>query len=349
MTNSREPLVQSFREQAQWCERLGSPFTARLMTRAAVAVEQGGALARLIGDWPGHPGADALPLRLAGALHALVLSGADPALIAVYPPNTAEIETVWHGVEAAMAARPEHFAEYLASPPQTNEVGRSALLLPGFLAIARATGLPLRLLEIGASAGLNQIWDKYRYRFGERCWGDAASPVELVCDWRGAPGPLDRTVSVASRAACDRAPLDIADPAQRARLRAYIWADQSERLARLDGALALALIAGIWVEPADAGDWLDARLEAPAEGIATVVYHSVVWQYLPEATRRRLAARLAAAGAAATPDRPLAHLALEYAGPDYELRLTLWPGGGRESGALLATAHPHGAWLNWRD
>src|SRR5665213_2560686 len=295
-------IVQSFRDQAGWAARLGSPFMARLMDRAAIALEEGGPLAALLGDWPGDPVADGLPLRVAGALHALVLSGADPALAATYPPHTAGIDAVWQAVEAALAATPGHVATYLASPPQTNEVGRSSLLLPGFLTIAGATGLPLRLLEIGASAGLNQIWDRYQYRYGARAWGDLASPVVLTCDWRGAPGPLGRTVRVASRAGCDRAPIDIRDAAQRDRLRAYVWPDQTERLARLDAALALARAADIRV----------------------------------------------AAGAGATPDRPLVHLALEYADSDYALNLTIWPGDGRESRMRLATAHPHGAWLNWQ-
>jgi hypothetical protein len=79
------------------------------------------------------------------------------------------------------------------------------------------------------------------------------------------------------------------------------------------------------------------------------MYHSVVWQYLPAAARARIRARLDAAGTAATPRSPLAWLALEYAGTDYELRLTLWPGDGTRARKLLATTHPHGAWLNWLD
>ena len=324
---------------------------ARLMERAAAELTRGGGIAATIGDWPGNPSADGVPLRFTGALHALVLAGADPALAAVYPPHAADIDTVWRAVEAAMAARPAHFAAYLASPPQTNEVGRSALLLPGFLAIARATGLPLRLLEIGASAGLNQVWDRYRYDYGGWHWGDPASPVELRCDWRGEPFDMTMPVTVRSRAACDRAPIDIRDSAQRDRLRAYIWPDQPDRLARLDGALALALTAGVRVEPADAAGWLDARLAEPAENATTVIYYSVVWQYLPAATRRRIDGRLAEIGRRATPNRPVARLALEYPGRgtdlDYELRLTLWPGNGEKIAKILAKTHPHGAWLNW--
>jgi hypothetical protein len=200
-------------------------------------------------------------------------------------------------------------------------------------------------LEIGASAGLNQIWDRYRYRYGDTIWGDPASPVEMACEWRGAPFDLGGPVPVASRAACDRAPIDIRDPAQRARLRAYLWPDQPDRLARLDGALELARASGIRVEQADAADWVDAKLAEAAPDTVTVMYHSVVWQYLTAETRRRIRDRLGEVGRR----RILAWLALEYVGPDYELRLTLWRGKGAENRALLAKTHPHGAWIDWLD
>jgi hypothetical protein len=348
---SKAEIVESFRTQAEWGRRLGSPFMARLMARAAEQIERGGTIAAAIGDWPGDPNVDALPLRFAGALHALVLAGADAELAALYPPRgeSEDIDRLWRAVEQAVAARPEHFAAYLALPPQTNEVGRSALLLPAFGTVAQATGLPLRLLEIGASAGLNLNWDHYHFDYGAARWGDPTSPVELVCEWRGQPAALPATIAVASRAACDRDPIDLADEAQRQRLRSYIWLDQRARLERLDGAIALARAATIRVERADAADWLEARLAEPAPGAATVLYQSVVLQYLPAPARARIRAMLAAAGARATRQSPLAHVSLEFA-PDsggYELRLTLWPGGGERTARRLAVTHPHGAWLDW--
>jgi len=343
--NSRQQLIKSFRDQARYADYLGSPFTAALMNRAAASLEQGGPIAALLGDWPSDPFADGLPLRFAGALHALVLTGADPGLAALYPPHAADIDTVWQAVEAAMSARPEHFADYLARAPQTNEVRRSALLLPGFVAIARATGLKLRLLEIGASAGLNQLWDQYRYRYADKGWGDPASPVTLECEWRGAPFDLGGPVPVASRVACDRAPIDIADPAQRVHLRAYLWPDQPDRLARLNAALAMTLAARVRVEPADAADWVEARLAEPSDDVVTVLYHSVVWQYLGEPTKARIRANLDDHGRC----RPLAWLALEFARPDYDLTLTLWRGDGNKTRKILARTHPHGAWLEWLD
>jgi hypothetical protein len=346
---SKAEIVAAFREQVRWCDRLGSPFTARLMARAAEALEGGGKLAELIGDWPGNPNADGLPLRVAAAFHALALSGEDAALSAVYPPHAAEIDAIWRAAEAALAARPEHFRTYLASAPQTNEVGRSALLLPGFLEIARVTGLPLRLLEIGASAGLNSMWDRYRYDYSGRRWGDPASPIALNCEWRGPPAAFDTPVAVTSRAACDRAPIDLDDPAQRAQLRAYIWADQTDRLERLDAAIALTRASGVRVERADAGGWLEQRMREPAPDCTTVMVHSVVWQYLPAATRQHISAQLEAVGARATARNPLAWLSIEIpnAQSPYQLRLKLWLGGGTKTKRELAHTHPHGAWIEW--
>lgn len=346
MTATKEKIIESFRLQARWCEQLGSPFTARLVARAADALEGDGPLAALLPEWPGDPVADGLPLRFAAALHALVLAKDDMNLAAVYPPHEAETETLWRAAEAALATRGPHFARFLASPPQTNEVRRSALLLPGFLEIARMTGKPLRLLEIGASAGLNLIWDKYRYRYGEQTWGDPYSPVELPCEWQGPPYDFEVKAEVASRAACDRAPVDIEDPGQVHRLRGYIWADQRDRLARLDAALALARRLEIRVDAAEAAPWLDRQFdEAPGDAV-TVVYHSVVWQYLPKETRTRLRNRMKREGA----KRPLAWLAFEIAGPTspYELRLRFWPGDRQVmTDRVLATASPHGAWIKW--
>jgi hypothetical protein len=346
-------IVHSFRLQAGWCDRLGSPFTARLLECAVNDLESGGPLSDVICAWPGDPIADALPLRVAGALHALVLSGEAPDLAAIYPPQRAGLPdpgALWPVVLAALAAHRPHVQTYLASPPQTNEVSRSAVLLGGFLEIARLTAgrLPLRLLEIGASAGLNQLWDRYRYRLGEEGnWGDPASPVRISTRWTGPlPRSLDIVVRVAERAACDLSPIDLDDDAQCLRLRSYVWADQRERLARLDAAIDLARRAGIEVEQADAAVWVERQLSKPADGRATVLYHSIMWQYMPQETRERIADAVAAAARRARADAPLAWLRYEPPAPEarQELRLMLWPGGEER---LLARAHPHGTSVHW--
>ncbi len=220
------------------------------------------------------------------------------------------------------------------------------MLLGGFLQIAAATELPLRLLEIGASAGLNLVWDRYRYRLGDLEWGDPASPVLLAPAWDGPPPPDTGALRVAERRACDVAPIDLRDPVQRLRLRAYVWADQPERLQRLDRAIAVASGSPHCVEQADAAAWVGARLRECSPGRATVLFHSIMWQYMPDATRAAIEGDIQQAGAAATPGAPFAWLRFEPLQPETRpaLSLSLWPG---PHHATLAHAHAHGSAVQW--
>ncbi|HLY79475.1 MAG TPA: DUF2332 domain-containing protein, partial [Caulobacteraceae bacterium] len=267
-------------------------------------------------------------------------------LAAAFPP-TSDADAAWEAARAAIERDPARFAAFMAHEPQTNEVRRSACLLPGFLTIAAETSLPLACLELGASAGLNQLWSRYAYDFGEAGrWGEATAPVKLDSAWTGPPARWEAPVRVASSVACDRKPVDLADPLQRRRLKAYLWPDQAERIERFDAAVGMALAAGTAVEAADAAEWALARA-APRAGVATAVFHSIFWQYLPPETKAALRAALETHGAAATASSPLAWLRMEpidgQAFP-IELRLTLWPGG---EDRRLATVHAHGAFVNW--
>lgn len=338
-------LIDAFQKQIAWCDSLGSPFTARVLSVLVADLAAGGDTARMIGDWPGDPMIDALPLRCAGALHALVLSGVVPALAAVYPPTVdkGRLEPV---LKAVLKTHTAFIRSFLGSPPQTNEVGRSGVLLGGFLEIAKVTQRPLRLLEIGGSAGLNLVWDLYSYRIGDSAWGDPSSPVLIAPEWTGGLPPMDADISVVAREGCDIAPIDLDDPAQRLRLRAYVWADQPDRLSRMEHAIGVARQAGHRVVQADAAVWVDAQLTRPSEGCATVLYHSIMWQYMPAETQRAIRRRLELTGETATPAAPLAWLRFEppKAGAKAELRLTLWPG--RED-RVLATAQAHGKSVSW--
>jgi hypothetical protein len=212
-----------FEIQARYCDELGSPFTAvvcRLLAERLTTTSRFGA--RVL-TWPGRP-RDNLPLRTAGALHHLARSGDAADLAAVYPPNAAEREALWAAIEAAIATHDARLTAFLDSPPQTNEVGRSGALLGMLLHVAEATGLPLRLVELGASAGLNLDLDAYRYDLGEcRRWGPPSSPVEVACAWSGVLPPLAADLRVVERAGCDRNPLDPASREDQERLLAYIW------------------------------------------------------------------------------------------------------------------------------
>jgi hypothetical protein len=343
-----DPLIHAFDTQSQVCASFGSDFYADLLARAAVDLSAD--VRALFAPWRDGSFEDlmgaAVPLRFLGALHDLALSGEDTSLSAAFPP-AGDASAAWAAAKAAIRRDPAGFAAFMAHERQTNEVRRSACLLPGFLAIAAETRLPLACLELGASAGLNQLWDRYRYDYGAAgAWGDLASPLALTADWSGPPPPLGAPLEVASRAACDRKPIDIADPDQRRRLKAYLWPDQAERVARFDTAAAMALAAGMTVEAADAVDWTRLR-GAPQRGIATVIFHSIFWQYLSPRAQAELTETVEAHGAAATPDAPLAWLRMESATSrtmKIELRLTLWPGATERR---LATVQAHGAWVAW--
>ena len=206
------------------------------------------------------------------------------------------MDEIWPLVRTLFEREHEWARAFIQSAPQTNEIRRSIALLAGFLHFAKTWNGPFDMLEIGASAGLNQNWDRFAYRPNGWSWG-ADSPVVVDTAWNGAPPPVDAPIAVRSRAACDLNPLDIADEAQRLQLKSYVWPDQPERLARFDGAVALALANRTKVERADAAIWLKQKLDARVADAATVVYHSVFLQYPPREARQAIADAIAAAGA----------------------------------------------------
>jgi hypothetical protein len=348
MTEELPDIVKALKLQGGACAQMGSPLSAALLDRAGEDWLAGGPVRDLVSPWDGV-GVKALfeaavPLRLLAAWRELALSGADPHVTEAY--DRLDAEAIWPAVLRAMVAKRQRLADFMTHEPQTNEVRRSIGLVGGFLEIARATGLPLRVFEIAASAGLNLSWDRYRYQFGGAAWGDEAARVRIDTDWSGGLPPLDASVKVVERAACDRRPTDLSDPAQRRRLTSYIWPDQPERLARLEAAIAVALEGGVRVEAADALDWVRARVR-PQAGAATVLYHSVFWTYMSPAQQAALTEAIEALGAQASPDAPFAWLRLEPPPDDItrmELRLILWPG---RAERLLAESHPHAAWVRW--
>lgn len=331
----RERILAHFAEQAMYCEMFGSPFTAQLIQRISEDYEQSGPIAALLKDWNTNPRADALALRLAGYFHAAVLSNRDPELTAHYPSRLANwsIEDIWPLARALLEREPNTAAQFIRSAPQTNETRRSIALLAAFLTFADTWKGEVDMLEIGASAGLNLNWDLFTYKTKSWAWG-AEGPVQIDTDWNGPPPPL-ANINVRHRAACDLNPLDISDPAQLLQLKSYIWPDQPERLARFDGAVALARDAGANVERADAAEWLARKLSQRATDAATIVYHSVFLQYPPREARDAIVGAITAAGARATEQAPLAWVRLEPEAltddvrdsPRMVIDVTTWPGG----------------------
>jgi hypothetical protein len=334
----------AFRMQARACAGLGSPFMERLMSLCADRLAPGSAVADRVLDWPGEfgPSGDVVPLRLAGALHGLVRDGTDPELARTYPPNDATDDELWAAVEGAFARHDARILRWLDSAPQTNEVRRSSALLAAASWIAGHFPLPFVLSELGASAGLNLGFDRYTLDAGGVRIGAEASPVLLLPDWRG-EAPVARPIRVAARAGVDLNPLDPADRASRLRLLAYLWPDQPDRLRLTEAAIGLADTV-----PArgDAAEWLEKRLTQRWPGHVHMVYHTIAWQYFPPETQARCHAALAAAGAQATSDAPLAHVGMEADGTkgSAALSVTLWPGGEMRQ---LGRVDFHGRWIAW--
>lgn len=346
MGSERRELLELVSHQRTGCLLAGSPLYGDVLEAVAADVARDGPVGTLLLEVDGARFGDALLLRLLAAVHLLVLEGRAPDLAAHYPSAGGRPGP---GVGAAfvdvVAAHPDAVRDGLALGVQTNEVGRSAVLVGGLLDLARG-GLPLRLLEIGASAGLNLLADRYRYEGRSGVAGPAESELRFSRPWVGAEPPLGVDLRVHERRGCDRSPVDPATEAGRRRLRSYVWADQTDRVARLDAALAVVAREGApRVDAADAAPWVADHLAVPVPGVCTVVVHSIVLQYLAEDARRAFVDAVEAAGRAATPEAPLAWLRMEPGGAQADLRLTTWPGG---EARLLARSGYHGPPVAWQ-
>jgi len=306
----REEIAQGCLQQAGWAVKLGSPMYAALLRRMAEDVRAGGPCLAAMAP---HPELSRMlaPLLLLAALHRMVLEGRWPEAARFYPSMSGQfdLDALWpHFLQAVPRA-------VLPACVQTNEVGRSCALLPGFLEVVRQTGLPLRLLEIGASAGLNLRWDHFRF-----------------LDVRS-------TVHVTERRGCDLNPIDPSLEESRPALLSFTWPDQTDRFRQLKDAIEIARRIPATVDRCDAVEWLEAHLAAPRPGVATVVFHSVVMLYLSEEARESVRRIIEEAGERSTGDAPLAWLSMEPGKDQADVHLTMWPGGERR---LIAQAGFHG-------
>lgn len=343
----RDEVAGHFRWQAGWCRRLGSPLYGELLDEAAADVERGGPCATILEPHANDPRGSMLALRFMGAVHRLVLEGRVPRLARHYPSTNGKPgrATLWRDFLAAVVSEAQSIPKLMQLPPQTNEVARAGPLLGGWLEIVRATGgLPVCALEIGASAGLLLRWDHYRYEHRSAGWGDPRSPVRLRNPWRGDAPDFSTTVTVAERRGCDRNPLDPTTRAGHMTLESYVWPDQVERFERLRAAVDVARRVPAQVDSAHAPEWLKTQLAEQRNGAVTVVYHTIVMQYLDRDARAEVDRLIREAGARATHDAPLARLSMEPGGDAADVRLALWPGGAEK---LIARSGYHGADIDW--
>lgn len=341
-------LPELFRLQAHYCQVLESPLYEHLLLETADDFERGGPSARVLAPHANDEAKTMLSLRFMGAVHRAVIRGEAPRLAAFYPSagGKVDLERVWPAFAQVLEELERELSDDLAARVQTNEVARSAGLLGGFLTVADQTGLPLRVLEVGASAGLNLRFDCYRYESGSQTWGDPASPVNLSGIIEGDGFPWSVEAEVVERQGCDASPLDPASDEDVLLLRSFVWPDQVERFELLTTALDFARTSAVKVEveQADAAAWAARRLERPAEGRVTVLFHSLVMMYLSDESRAGMTAAIEDAGSRATDAAPVAWLRMELGGDDAEVRLTTWPG---RDDRVIARAGYQGRHVHW--
>lgn len=343
-------MVEMIRIQSRACRELGSPFYGLLLDRVADDVLADGPAAAVLAGHEDDPGPSALALRLAGSVHRMVLQGEAPALAAHYPSagGDGDAEAAWSEFKGLLESRPLEVAGGLHHPPQTNEVGRSAALFGALLHVAGLEPLPVRLAEIGCSGGLNLRADRFRYRsVTGSVWGPL-SPVELDPAWTTPPADAPSLIRVVERLGADLAPIDPTTEDGAARLASYVWPDQVERLRRLRGAILVARAYPADVVAGSAGDFVDS-LDL-VDGHLTVLWHSVMWQYVQADEQQRILDRLEQIGAAATPAAPFAHLAFEPRRlvpggvRRHVVTVRTWPGGVER---IIGEAPAHGVPVHW--
>jgi hypothetical protein len=291
---------------------------------------------------PGQPHAN----LILGAVHFLILRGARHPLTRFYA-------TAGGTVSAAEADPFPDFRDFVTTHldaivplietrvTNTNEVGRSAILNAGFRALP--VEAPLSLIEIGPSAGLNLIWDKYGVRYGAVAAVNADAPLVIDCELRGARvPPVGPAPAVSGRVGLELNPVDLTNADDRDWLRALIWPDQGTRLTRLDKAIALFAAQKPAIVAGDALALLpDALALVPRESVP-VVYHTIAVYQFSHEMRDALESILTIAGLR----RPVWRLSFEFDGTIYLLSVIEYADGVRQE-TRLADCHPHGTWMEW--
>jgi hypothetical protein len=311
-----------------------------LMRAMADDWDSGGPVRDICAGWESAPSGSVVQLRLLGGLFRLVLRGEAPELTPYYPclGGTAPPEEAWPAVREVLAAHVAELRTALAVAPQTNEPGRSAALLVGLFAAVRSAGIAdVRLLELGASAGLNLLVDRYRIEGDGWAHGPADSRVRLAGAVKGQVETA--AFEIVERRGCDLSPVDPRSDEGRLRLRSFVWPWQLDRHERLAAALDVAAAHPVEVDEAGAAGWLATRLAGPPRPSSlTVVWQSVTRMYWPREETERVDALVREAA-----DRmPIAQLAMEYpvVGPATGAVLTMTLGDGRHE--ELADVADHG-------
>jgi len=295
---------------------------------------------------------NALPNLFFSAVHFLLLKGEHHQLTAFYPSlnNSSKHYDLAYPYFRSFVLEHENEIEGIITARfvQTNEVGRCAILVPAFELVARqAKNRPLALIEIGSSAGLTLLWDRYHYQYNKnlQC-GDPDSPVQVECLLRGEKRPPvpNRFPEIASRLGVDLNPLDINDPENVQWLRALIWPEHRKRANQLELAIQLAKRTPPQIVRGDALELLPSLIKRVRDDIQLCTFHSFTLSLASGKPRERLELMLAKA----SEKRHLFHVSFEWPKNSETPLLSLASLNNRENiEKVLARSNAHGEWLEW--
>jgi hypothetical protein len=299
------------------------------------------------------------PTVLLAAVHFLLLGGLQHPLAEVYAGRS-QVDPGPLFCELCLSHRSDVLEIMATRRIQTNEVGRSALIGPALTWVARTVGEPLRLVDVGASAGLNLLCDRYLLDYGT--WGTTGpvdAEVRISCRVAfGAPPIAPRLPSISTRVGIDRDPPDLRNPEDARWQLACVWPDTG-RLSRTKQAIAFAQRDLPVVVQGDALVVLPEILGGLDPGGVVCVVTTWVFAYFLLDERKRFVEMLLESAK----HRPIAWVAGEGAGivdlvetgdlPDYHdgesnaLTAVVFDATGAHP-TLLGFAQPHGMWLDWR-
>jgi hypothetical protein len=345
--------VEQVRSGCEWqrglCAKNDAPTYVALIDELMRRLGPDEAVTNLLTDGDEDPIQSALCLRLFGAVNRIAVASSAEWIDAYYP-NRGGVTDVGAVVPAFfdfLTSHVETVREHMRAGVQTNDVTRAAPLSAAMNHVALATGLPLRLLEVGSSAGLNLLLDKYFVESTTRSWGPEDSPLRLTGQFEsGDPEVAD--LRVAERRGCDLNPLDVHDEGSAELLRSFVWPEHVERASRLDAALRVARSSPpVTIDASPATPWVAEHAANLPDGVATVIYHSIVLPYFDSCERDRFDAAVRAAGEWARQSGPLAWISMEPRDDTpsaVELVCRTWPDG---RSMRLARTTPHGTRVRW--
>ena len=332
--------------QSGLCAQLGSPLYEEIFQEMAVDLNNNGVTARISEYLTIRPLRDAAPLRIAGAIHRLALTGKAPSISRHFPSTGGTPgPTLIADYLEALATFRDDIDEGLSRSVQTNEVGRTTMLVTGMSFFARAVNISeTHLREIGSSCGLNLQVDNYFFEANGTSFGNENALVRFEEKAWDTPVPdISRCPSLLSRRGCDIAPLDAHNINDQFTLLSFVWPDQFDRFARLRNAMNNACASSTYVSPdqQDAAEWIHQQFENISFDEPVLIFHSIVWQYLSQETKK--AFREAVEAFCAEREAPTGWLRMEPAGPVADLRIDIWQGKRKtHSDQVIANSSYHG-------